>query len=285
MDMNITINGFVEKSTALYAPVPGDYVGEDGLIYCGKCHTPKQHRIVFLGEEKTPGIPCRCEAEEIARRERERAEFERLQMLLVLRSECFPDARLLNWNFANSDDETAPLMQTMHKYCDNFSEMYKDGCGLLLYGSVGVGKSFAAACVANELIEQGRSVHMTDFSRIINTLWGLSSEKQKYLDRLNSYDLLIIDDLAAERDTAYANEIVTNVIDSRCRSGKPIIVTTNLSATELFSPQGLSKQRVYSRLCEMCIPVLCEGNVDRRKEKMKSNISKYSEMLGLGKSR
>ena len=49
MDMNITINGFVEKSTALYAPVPGDYVGEDGLIYCGKCHTPKQHRIVFLG--------------------------------------------------------------------------------------------------------------------------------------------------------------------------------------------------------------------------------------------
>ena len=87
MDMNITINGFVDKSTTVYAPVPGDYVGEDGLIYCGKCHTPKQHRIVFLGEEKIPGIPCRCEAEEIARRERERAEFERLQMLLVLRSE------------------------------------------------------------------------------------------------------------------------------------------------------------------------------------------------------
>ena len=77
MDMNITINGFVEKSTAHYAPVPGDYVGEDGLIYCGKCHTPKQHRIIFLGEEKIPGIPCRCEAEEIARRERERIAIDR----------------------------------------------------------------------------------------------------------------------------------------------------------------------------------------------------------------
>ena len=281
--MKITIDGFVDKSAAAYAAVPSDYVGEDGLLYCGKCHTPKQHRIVFMGEEKTPGVACKCEQEEEARREHEMKQIARMQRLMLLRSECFPDEKLISWNFANADGSNEHLMETMHRYCDNFKDMYRDGCGLLLHGSVGVGKSFAAACVANELIDHGISVHMTDFSRIINTLWGLSSEKQKFLDRLNYYDLLIIDDLAAERDTAYANEIVTNVIDSRCRSGKPIIVTTNLSAAEIFSPQGLSKQRVYSRLCEMCVPVLCEGKTDRRKEKMKANIAKYRDVLGLGK--
>ena len=23
----------------------GDYIGQDGLVYCGKCHTPKQKRL------------------------------------------------------------------------------------------------------------------------------------------------------------------------------------------------------------------------------------------------
>ena len=67
----------------------------------------------------------------------------------------------------------------------------------LIEASAGTGKTYAAACVANELLEKGFSVHMTDFSRVINTLWDLKEGKQKYLDRLNEYDLLIIDDLAA----------------------------------------------------------------------------------------
>jgi hypothetical protein len=33
----------------------------------------------------------------------------------------------------------------------------------------------------------------------------------------------------------------------------------------------------------MCVPVLCEGKTDRRKEKMKANIAKYRDVLGLGK--
>lgn len=26
---------------------PGDYTGPDGLLYCGKCHTPKQMRLPY----------------------------------------------------------------------------------------------------------------------------------------------------------------------------------------------------------------------------------------------
>ena len=110
---------------------------------------------------------------------------------------CFSNTMLWKWNFGSCDDPDDPLMVSMRNYCNNFRDLFNDGCGLALYGPVGTGKTYAAACVANELLEKGFSVHMTDFSRVINTLWDLKEGKQKYLDRLNEYDLLIIDDLAA----------------------------------------------------------------------------------------
>lgn len=52
----------------------GDYDGEDGLLYCGKCNTPKQYR---LKAEPTFVVRtlCRCEKEKrIKERERQREE-------------------------------------------------------------------------------------------------------------------------------------------------------------------------------------------------------------------
>ena len=46
-----------------------DYLGEDGLLYCGKCRTPKQFRMEgmsFFGNHVLP-INCRCRQERIDR--------------------------------------------------------------------------------------------------------------------------------------------------------------------------------------------------------------------------
>ena len=283
MEMNIVVNNLFTGADEAYAPGAGDYVGKDGLWYCGKCHTPMQTRISSFGEERTQYVPCRCLQAEIDTVKEQQRRYAKEMHLMIAREQCFPESVLWKWSFENCDDINDPLMVSMKRYCDNFNDMCRDGCGLILYGSVGVGKTYAAACVANELLENDRSVHMTDFSRIINTLWGLNDGRQKYLDKLNEYDLLIIDDLASQRNTSYANEIVMNVIDSRCKSGKPLIVTTNLSAEELLNPTGMSEQRIYSRLCQMCIPVFCTADKDRRKERMKQNIARYSEKLMLGR--
>ena len=52
--------------------------------------------------------------------------------------------------------------------------------------------------------------------------------------------LLIIDDLGVERSTEYAMEQMFFVIDSRYRSRRPMIITTNLKLAELKNPPDLA---------------------------------------------
>lgn len=260
----------------------GDYVNEDGLLTCGKCHTPKQCRFTATwdGKEKKPYTPCDCarkrrDAEEQSRQAQNlRIEANRLRKL------GFPDSEMADWTFAHDDGTDPRTTSIAHKYVANFPEMKKRGKGLLLYGPVGTGKTHAAACIANELISQGRPCLVTNFARITNTLQGMFEGKQRYLDGFNRLDLLVIDDLAAERDTSYMNEMIFNIIDSRYRSGKPLIVTSNLTQAELTTPCSVDKERIYSRLLEMCVPVEVKG-ADRREKKLQDDSADMARLLGL----
>lgn len=260
----------------------GDYLNEDGLLMCGKCHTPKQCRFIATwdGKEKKPYTLCDCaralrDAEEQAQQAQNlRIEVNRLRKL------GFPDSEMADWTFAHDDGTDPRTTSIAHRYVDNFPEMKKRGKGLLLYGPVGTGKTHAAACIANELISQGRPCLVTNFARITNTLQGMFEGKQRYLDDFNRLDLLVIDDLAAERDTSYMHEMIFNIVDSRYRSGKPLIVTSNLTQAELTGPASVDKKRIYSRLLEMCVPVEVKG-VDRREKKLQNDSSDMARLLGL----
>ena len=61
---------------------------------------------------------------------------------------------------------------------------------------------------------------------------------------LASYQLLIIDDLGVERNSEYALGIIFSVIDRRIRSGRPLIITTNLPLKEIKSETMLDKRRM-----------------------------------------
>lgn len=257
-----------------------DYIGPDGLVWCGKCHTPKQTRVEFMGKVRTPYCLCKCMTE---KRDAEEAAFLRQQQLdrvRRLRKMGFPDAEMTRWTFERDDHQNEHLSTVARKYVDNFAEMRKRGKGLLLFGDVGRGKSFMAACIANALIDQGHPCLVTNFARLTNTIQGMYSGKQEYIDGLDSFELLVIDDLASERDTEYMQETVTSIIDARYRSGKPLIITTNLTTQELQSPNDMRKQRIYSRLFEMCVPFEVKGQ-DRRKQRLKGEYDEMADLLGL----
>ena len=274
----LDFSGVLDIKTDIKAE-EGDYI-QDGLLYCGKCNTPKQTRVKVLDMVKTPFCLCKCASEQLKAEEDEIKRREREKEISENRANGFIDKDLVSCRFENDDKANEKLTDLATRYAVNFQTMREKGKGLLLYGGVGAGKTFISCCIANKLIDDGYSCLVTNFARIVNTLQGMYDGKQDYIDSLNKFSLLVIDDLASERDTEYMGEIIQNVIDARYRAGLPIIITTNLTADELKNPQDLRKQRIYSRLFEMCIPYEVEGK-DRRKEKCRNDYEEFKDILGL----
>ena len=270
----------VEQSASENINVSADDYIKDGLLHCGKCHTPKQARLEINGKIRTPMCLCKCEQERKEALDEQMQKKEALEKVKRLKRMGFPDSEMEKWTFEHDDYSNKKISMIAQNYVSHFDKMKKQGKGLLFYGTVGTGKTFISACIANALIERGHPCLVTNFARLTNTLSGMYEGKQEYLDSLNKFDLIVIDDLASERDTEYMGEIVQNIIDSRYRSGKPLIITTNLTGQELKNPTEIRKQRVYSRLLEMCVPVEVTGK-DRRKEKLKADYKEMEEVLGL----
>lgn len=258
----------------------GDYKGGDGLLYCGKCNTRKQTRIHVLGKDRIVPIMCQCEQEkrevELAERKAEahKAAVERL------RKDCFRSAEFEHCTFAADDKTNQRVSGAMNRYAAKWEEIKADNMGLLLYGPVGTGKSFYAACIANALIEKEIPVMMTSFSRIVNTLQNSFGGRQEYIDNLVSYPLLIIDDLGAERGSDYMMEQVYSVVDARYQSGLPLIVTTNIPIEEVLEPADLKYKRIYDRIIQMCFAIKVDGP-SRRRESVKSKSADRKKLLGL----
>ena len=114
----------------------------------------------------------------------------------------------------------------------------------------------------------------------MKTMEKLSELLQEYYDSFNDYTLLILDDLSAERKTEYMQEIVYSVIDTRCNSGLPMIVTSNITAQELKNPVDTASERIFSRLLEKCHPIEIKG-ADRRRQKLKNDFEQTRKLLGI----
>lgn len=280
MDIDI-IDTIGARAARQYSETEGDYRNEDGLLMCGKCHTQKEC-VLTKGDGTTRTVRCACECSvaQNAKEAEEKRKRDRLQYLDSMRRTGFPDAEMREWTFAKSDHTDQKNENIARRYVANFDAMRSQGTGLLLCGSVGTGKSFLAAAIANELISQGTPCLMTNFSRIISRVSEKFGGDQKYLDDLNRFDLLIIDDLGAERDSDFTWEKVMNVVDARYRAGLPIIITTNLTLKDLADPSDIRRQRVFSRLKEMCVFLEVNG-ADRRNKKMRDKMTAAKSLLGL----
>lgn len=253
------------------------YIGEDGLKWCAKHHKPVQVEVEVFGEKKVQNCRCAdCREEEnnfFSDMAKHRERYER-------RQRCFGDKSMIDWTFDKDDNARPDITSALQRYADNFAEYRKDGKGLVLYGSVGTGKTFMAACVANKLIDKGYWAYVTDIATLTDQMQESFGARLKVMERLSKYDLLVIDDLGTERDSAYMQEIVFNVIDSRYQAKLPLIVTTNLTADSFKKPKNLGYERIFDRLFERSIFIELSGQ-SRRRQMFINTQAKLKSELGL----
>ena len=136
-------------------------------------------------------------------------------------------------------------------YMDHFETEYQN---LLIYGNAGVGKTFLANSIANELIRKAVTViYLTSYqlfdlfekNKFQKNPDTSSPEGRLNEDFIYECDLLIIDDLGTEFNNSFVSSQLYNCINERHLKKKSTIISTNLSLEELSVTYS---ERIYSRL-------------------------------------
>lgn len=172
------------------------------------------------------------------------------------------------------DPQTRRLFEICRRYVEKWEQVQAQNYGLFFYGDTGVGKTYAALSIANALEGKGVDVFVS------SPLLMVDCPDARALRQMMRVDLLILDDLGAERDTSYAMERVYSLIDARYRAGKPMIITSNETPEQLRKQGNLRKNRVFDRILGCCWAVKVEGK-SFRAARQKKIADSMSNLLGV----
>jgi DNA replication protein DnaC len=160
-------------------------------------------------------------------------------------------------------EEDRPYMARVRDYCRQFASRVIAGEqpeSLLLMGDVGRGKTFLSSAIANMVLEAQRTVVYFTFSEFIDLarLHKLDDDEEYRvgLQRLLDADLIILDDLGAEKVTEFVGQELFNLINYRMNRSRPMVVSTNLTPSEIEEAYG---QRIASRLLNGFDALLLKG--------------------------
>lgn len=254
-----------------------DYIDDnDGYVHCGVCGEKKEFLLPF--NERFVPCMCRCQRDKAREEEEERKRKQELQRVSELASYSLVDERFRESTFDKyipDSPEDENVLKLCKNYVERFDEMQKLNVGLIFYGKPGTGKTFAASCIANALMDKGIPVLVTSVVRLTNGVFG--DELHELLDKMNTARLLVLDDLGAERNTDFKAEQLFTVIDSRYAAKKPMIITTN--TTDFKNESDMRRVRIYDRIFEVCAPVKMNGE-SRRRKRLKENRDLTKLILG-----
>jgi DNA replication protein DnaC len=129
------------------------------------------------------------------------------------------------------------VLRHVRGFVQRIGERLDAGEGLWFHGDVGTGKSSLAMLVAKSALDAGRTVAVYPVPRL------LAAIRQTYGDeggdsysslfrRLVNVDLLVLDDLGAERQTEWVLEQLYVLVNERWQDQRSVVATTNTPAPD-----------------------------------------------------
>jgi DNA replication protein DnaC len=187
-------------------------------------------------------------------------------------------------NFEIHNDSLRDGLKIAKKFVKNYPVQ---DIGLLFLGPCGVGKTHLAVAIVQELIhERNIPCYFYDFRELIRDIQKTYTPESpltesEILSPIFQKDVLVLDELGAKRTTAWVEETVFYIINSRYNNKKPTIFTSNYLDSEeeeedtrdsFYKKSGDSLVdrigvRLRSRLYEMCKIVDITGDDYRQKIK------------------
>lgn len=217
---------------------------------CSCCGRGTKGIITINGVSRNINLLCDCEQEKLDKINQRH--FNSAQKRAF-------GSRVPNGSFDIDDGKNQRVSNECQEYARSFDSVINAKVnGMILYGNARQGKTFMAEAITNRVIADGFSALFITAVEIVQKFqYGSKKDVLELLSKVESVDLLVIDDLGAQRDTGFAYESVFSVIDTRYNTRKPIIVTTNATAEEMAGAEDIAAQRCYGRLIERCrlVPV------------------------------
>lgn len=244
-----------------------DYKGDNGLYICGVCGKNREaYLTLFNGRKIFVRCVCDCDEKAVAEEQKAKARAKRLQRISELKNSGDADKKLLSHTFEEDLHPESENSKRFRKYVEVWRTVQDKNYGLLLCGESSLGKSFYASCIANAIIDKYvEPVIATTMPKIINKLFTVE-DKNKYLKELAEVPLLVIDDFGVESDSEYKLEQIFNVINERVNAKKPMIITTNLTASDFLNPPTKAHKRIYERILQSTVQFQFKGENMRIKQ-------------------
>ena len=177
--------------------------------------------------------------------------------------------------YDRSDISLARAKETVDGFIASWPGQLQQGTGLLIVGPCGTGKTHLAVAALQEIIAQEKpgKLLFRNFQELVQDLQASfessdSPKKSEILQPLLDADLLVLDELGSQKPTAWVQDILYYVINSRYNDMKPTIFTSNYYDDPPAGTESLRDRigaQLRSRLYEMAATVGITVKVDYRK--------------------
>lgn len=162
-------------------------------------------------------------------------------------------------NFEQNYDSLREAHRKARAFIDAFPVVDK---GLLFHGAHGVGKTHLATAILKAVVRsKGARAYFYETRELLKLVRdtynsGVDETEMDVLRPVLEADLLVLDDVGAEKTSEWVQETLGLVVNTRYSEGRPTIFTTNLAdppdSADLNSLMFRLGARIRSRLLEMC---------------------------------